>query len=281
MTEIKGYADVDEYYSSNNTDKAYTTCWGEGNIHFGFFPHLVSSENPVLSFEKAAEELTKQMIQLGDIGRKSKVLDLGCGYGKPACDIAVSHPDAEVWGVDLNEMHIKKAKALARSRKLTNCNFIVGSFTDLPEEINKQNGSFTHVWSQVAWCHAHDSLPAILKQAHGALQKGGKLCVNDFLGTDDKVNERTKENVWSRLKLKSLLGHDKWKKAVEKAGFEIEIYREWDKHMQHGYLELAKAAEKYNCKCSDGNPLSAKYAESALAADNNQIGMNFCIAHKV
>jgi len=274
--------EVDTYYSSKDTDAAYRTCWGEGNIHFGYFPKLDDKSKEAIPFEKAAEALTQKMIATaGDINDKSKVLDLGSGYGKPACDVA-RLTGAEVWGVDLAEMHVERSIALAKETKVDKkANFVVGSFTALPKEVLSQSGTFTHVWSQVAWCHCHGDLMKILGEANKALPKGGKLVVNDFLGTDGNVEEKTKEHVWKRLRFTQLLGHKAWKKCIEDAGFAIEKYENWDHHLQHGYEELACTAKKHGFKSADGAPLADNYKVSAECAASGQIGMNFCVARKV
>mmetsp|Transcript_3006 Transcript_3006/g.4445 ORF Transcript_3006/g.4445 Transcript_3006/m.4445 type:complete len:288 (-) Transcript_3006:208-1071(-) len=271
---------VDIYYSSSKTDQAYKVCWGEGNIHFGYYPHLDDSKAEKITFDKAAEKLTMEMIKVGEIDSKSKVLDMGCGYGKPACDVA-SNTKAQVWGVDLSGMHINKAEERAKSLKVDgNTHFHKGSFTDLPKAVTDEKATFTHVWSQVAWCHAHAVLEDILAQAYSVLKKGGKLIVNDFLGSDDEVKEETKEHVWKRLKFTTLVGHKKWKEAVEKAGFKIKIYKDLDKHMEYGYAELARTANKHGFKSADGELLGKNYAESSKAGKNGQIGMNLCVAIK-
>ncbi len=269
---------VDSYYSSSDTDAAYKTCWGEGNIHFGYFAHLEDKSQSPSTFQKAAEALTDRMIQLGGITQASRVVDLGCGYGKPICRVA-KQTSAQVCGVDLSAMHIEKAVALAKKMELKNAKFVKGSFTDLPKEVLDQ--TFTHVWSQVAWCHVHEQLDKILEQAAKCLPKGGKLIVNDFLGTDGEVKEETKEHVYKRLKFTQLAGHQKWRKAVESAGFKIETYEDLDRHIGFGYEQLAATANKYGFKSADGTPLGTNYEQSAKAAGSGQIGMNICVATKL
>uniref|UniRef100_A0A7S4DIM0 Methyltransferase domain-containing protein n=2 Tax=Lotharella globosa TaxID=91324 RepID=A0A7S4DIM0_9EUKA len=274
--------EVDTYYSSEDTDKAYRTCWGEGNIHFGYFPKLDDDTKAAIPFDKAAEALTQKMITTaGEFSDKSKVLDLGSGYGKPACDVA-RVTGAEVWGVDLSEMHVQRSIELAKKTKVDKrANFVVGSFTSLPKEVLNQSGTFTHVWSQVAWCHCHADIMKILGEANKALAKGGKLVVNDFLGTDGKVEDNTKEHVWKRLRFTELLGPLAWKECLENAGFVIEKYEDWSHHLQHGYEELASTANKHGFKSADGAPLGDNYKVSAECAASGQIGMNFCVARKV
>mmetsp|Transcript_24898 Transcript_24898/g.40005 ORF Transcript_24898/g.40005 Transcript_24898/m.40005 type:complete len:222 (+) Transcript_24898:307-972(+) len=220
------------------------------------------------------------MIETGEISKGAKVLDLGSGYGKPGCDVATKS-QAEVWGVDLSGRQVDAANARAKSMGLDNlAHFVKGSFTDLPKEISEQEGTFTHVWAQVSWCHAHGVVDEILKEASKSLKKGGKLVVNDFLGTDEKVLDKTKEHVWKRLHFDALLGPNAWKKKVEEAGFEIKQYVDLTKHLQHGYALLAEAADKHKFKSEDGALLADNYKVSSEVCREGQIGMNLCIAIK-
>ncbi len=59
-----------------------------------------------------------------------KVLDVGCGNGAVAIDIAKKLKKASIVGVDLNRNNIKMAKKLARNYKLDNINFIFGDINN-------------------------------------------------------------------------------------------------------------------------------------------------------
>eukprot|EP00009_Paramoeba_aestuarina_P000643 CAMPEP_0201508266 /NCGR_PEP_ID=MMETSP0161_2-20130828/1679_1 /ASSEMBLY_ACC=CAM_ASM_000251 /TAXON_ID=180227 /ORGANISM="Neoparamoeba aestuarina, Strain SoJaBio B1-5/56/2" /LENGTH=287 /DNA_ID=CAMNT_0047902869 /DNA_START=50 /DNA_END=913 /DNA_ORIENTATION=+ len=274
---------VESYYSSGNTDEAYKQCWGEGNIHFGYYPHL-EGEGEVLPFDKAALNLTSKMISQGGITRESKVVDFGCGYGLPAIQIA-RETGATVIGVDLSTLHIKKANELldkenkereGQGKDTLKVTFIEGSFTDLPEGV-KDKAPFTHVFSQVALCHVHQAFPTILEQARSVLEKDGKFVICDYLGSEGETLQETKDVVWKRLQYNFLLGHTEWKKAVSEANFTVESYLDLDAHIAYGYEQLSKSASEGGFKCADGSSLGEMYELSAKAARTQQIGMNLCV----
>jgi len=304
--EVETEKKVDSYYSSSTMDTAYTVCWGAGNIHFGFYPHLEDASSPILDFPEAAENLTKVMVTKGNITNASCVLDLGCGYGKPAIDLATL-TGAEVWGVDLSQLHIDRAREslqAANAHRATQglptlrVQFVHGSFTELPREITHQTNNsderrqFTHIWSQVAICHAHAVVETVFQQAWSCLAKGGKVVLCDFLGSDDEATEETKQHVWARLKFSTLHGHTAWRKLCTETGFEIDEYISLDKHMTLGYEQLSKRAYAYleniasatqgeHSAAAGTTPTLAKdYAISAKASETGQIGMNLCVAHK-
>mmetsp|Transcript_10043 Transcript_10043/g.13538 ORF Transcript_10043/g.13538 Transcript_10043/m.13538 type:complete len:288 (+) Transcript_10043:171-1034(+) len=272
---------VDQYYSSSQTDKAYEKCWGEGNIHFGYFPHLLDKEKKPLNFEDGATELTKRMIEVGQITSQSRVIDFGCGYGRPAIEIAL-FSGAEVIGIDLSEMHIQKSKEnLAKTNerrkekgeKALNVRFFVGSFTEISDEI-RALGKFTHVFSQVAICHVHCRLDTIFAEAKSVLAKDGKAILCDFIGSKEETKETTKEHVWKRLKFTELKNHQIWTESLVKTGFVVEEYENLDQMLSYSYRLLTEIAEREGFLSEDGVPLHINYKFSAEAAASDQIGMN-------
>lgn len=62
-----------------------------------------------------------------------RILDLGCGWGPIALDAALSHPEAEVWAVDVNE----RARALTseNARRLGLTNVRVASPEEVPQDV--------------------------------------------------------------------------------------------------------------------------------------------------
>lgn len=63
--------------------------------------------------------------ELEDISFVSRILDVGCGPGGWALDVAHDYPKIEVVGIDLSEMMIEYASACARSQGMDNARFMV------------------------------------------------------------------------------------------------------------------------------------------------------------
>lgn len=57
------------------------------------------------------------------IKSKQKILDVGCGNGSVAIDIAYNRPSCEIIGIDINQSSINKAKLLLKNSKLKNVSF--------------------------------------------------------------------------------------------------------------------------------------------------------------
>ncbi len=60
------------------------------------------------------------------IGARDRVLDIGCGYGAVARDVALSHPEATVVGIDMNRPRLDQAIA---SDNPPNLRFVEGDAT--------------------------------------------------------------------------------------------------------------------------------------------------------
>jgi ubiquinone/menaquinone biosynthesis C-methylase UbiE len=73
------------------------------------------------------EELTEGLPQ------DERILDVGCGGGQIAIDIAKQRPFAEVTGLDLSHDQIRRAQARAREAQVTGrLRFVQGTVLDLP-----------------------------------------------------------------------------------------------------------------------------------------------------
>lgn len=102
----------------------------------------------------------------------SSVLDLGCGYGKPLMDLAKFSNFQKGVGLDLATIHVVEGNRVASEDPVlkNKVSFVEGSYLDLPKQLE---GEFTHVTSNVAFCHMQKKLLDILKEAYKALKPGG------------------------------------------------------------------------------------------------------------
>merc|ERR1711907_319443 len=272
----------DEKTQKDYYDKAvhYDTVWGTDNIHLGYYPHLVGPVGGdnlvVLNNKQAADCLTKRMIDVGRITHRSKVLDLGCGKGQSVKLIA-GHTGATCVGLDLGTENIRRAKEVASQMPELKMTFYEGSFTELPAEILAEK--FDVIFSQVAFCHVHKQLPAILEEAKRVLAPGGVFIVNDYLGCDlpGGASEHTQENVWKRLHFEHLHGHIAWRHICEQSGLDVIFYENLDKHMAHTYDDMEKSAREIGFKSADGVPLADNYNATAKAIRAGEIGMNLAL----
>jgi ubiquinone/menaquinone biosynthesis C-methylase UbiE len=107
------------------------------------------------------------------------ILDLGCGPGGWALDVAFELPQAEVEGVDISRIMVDYANARARTQDILNASFGVMNITgplDFPDaSFDLVNARFlTVVFKREAW-------PPFLKECTRVLRPGGYLRLTEVV----------------------------------------------------------------------------------------------------
>ncbi|MFT2694116.1 class I SAM-dependent methyltransferase [Clavibacter zhangzhiyongii] len=107
------------------------------------------------------------------------LLDVGCGWGPVALDLAMRSPSATVWAVDVNERALELTRANARSLGLENLNAVLPG--DVPAGL-----SFATVWSNPPIRVGKDALHGILLDwlPRLAVDADAWLVVQRNLGSD-------------------------------------------------------------------------------------------------
>ncbi|MGD8606590.1 MAG: class I SAM-dependent methyltransferase [Myxococcales bacterium] len=102
-----------------------------------------------------------------------KVLDIGCGFGETALEIAeMVGPSGEVVGIDCTDAFLDVAEREREAAALANVRFELGDaqICDLPE------GYFDVAYSRFGVMFFQSAVRA-LRNAHHALKPGGKVCL--------------------------------------------------------------------------------------------------------
>ena len=107
-----------------------------------------------------------------------QILDIGCGPGGWALDVAFSYPEKEVVGIDINQTMIKYAFAQARVRKLQNVSF---EFMDVRQPLEFQAASFDMINARTI-CAFMDkaSWPVFLAECKRVLRPGGCIRLTEL-----------------------------------------------------------------------------------------------------
>ncbi|QCR43052.1 MFS transporter [Curtobacterium sp. SGAir0471] len=107
------------------------------------------------------------------------LLDVGCGWGPIAITMALESPDAQVWGVDVNERVLGLAARNAVAARVSNVT--VGLPDEVPADLR-----FRTIWSNPPIRVGKDELHTILLTWLPRLEVGGDawLVVSKDLGGD-------------------------------------------------------------------------------------------------
>ncbi|MGQ0838770.1 SAM-dependent methyltransferase [Actinokineospora sp.] len=169
-----GYAlptpdEVGDFYNQSN--KLIAEFLG-GSMHYGYW----TGPDDLSDIEVAAERLTDIMTEKLDIKPGHRVLDLGCGPGKPAVQLARA-TGAQVVGISVSTEDVRLASARARAEGMAEqVRFSYADGTNLPFEPE----SFDAVLALESIVHIPDRVQ-VLDQIRRVLRPGGKLALTDFI----------------------------------------------------------------------------------------------------
>lgn len=147
---------------------AWRLIMGE-EFHYGYF----ASPDTVLTDATAA--LTGQMLERAGIATGTRVLDVGCGTGRQACDLS-GKLGARVLGITTSMSGVAAANALAADRELDSVSFEVRDGTDN----HLADASFDVAWVLES-SHLMRDKSALLHECTRVLVPGGRLVLCDIV----------------------------------------------------------------------------------------------------
>nr|BBH92156.1 hypothetical protein KTA_03550 [Thermogemmatispora argillosa] len=162
--------------------------------HAGELARLMQQDR--LLTEAMGGLLPEEGISLPETGR---VLDLACGPGGWALELAFRFPKAEVLGVDISPQVIEYARAQAWSRGLSNVSFQV---MDVMEPLAFPDGSFDLINGRLLCGFMLPSAwPRLVQDCFRLLRPGGVLRLTETEGplTSSPATERYLHLIWRAL----------------------------------------------------------------------------------
>ena len=132
------------------------------------------------------------------------ILDLGCGSGRWALDMAYHYPDAEIVGVDISNTLVGYARARAKTMNRHNVKFI--QFDALEGnlgELGKGGYDLVNLRFAVGWVRGLEQWTKLLKRCSALTAVGGYTVVTEGeeLSTDSPALHRLYEIIVQALKL--------------------------------------------------------------------------------
>ncbi len=74
----------------------------------------------------------RALLRALDVGRRDRVLDIGCGAGQTTRDVALVATDGSVLGIDIAEQALRKARQITLATGLRNADYACGDAARLP-----------------------------------------------------------------------------------------------------------------------------------------------------
>ncbi len=184
---------AETYYDSSDADAFYMNIWGGEDIHIGLYAH------PQESIFDASRRTVERMAELvGGLSERSRVLDLGSGYGGSARFLAASF-GCPVACLNVSETQNAYNRRLNREHGLDGKIEVVhGTF----EEVPVPDASVDVVWSQDAFLHSGDR-ERVMDEVDRVLRPGGRLVFTDPMQADD-CPPGVLQPVYDRIHLDSL-----------------------------------------------------------------------------
>lgn len=113
-----------------------------------------------------------------DLERKSAILDIACGSGEWALEVAQKFPDKQITGVDISELMTSYARYMAESRSLANVHFQV---MDVRQPLIFDDASFDIVNARLITGFLTTTMwPVLLKECFRLLRPGGIMCSTEI-----------------------------------------------------------------------------------------------------
>ncbi|WYZ42429.1 hypothetical protein EsH8_VI_000128 [Colletotrichum jinshuiense] len=173
------------------------------------------------SFKQSIIRHEHYLAHVIDIKKDMKVLDVGCGVGGPAREIA-KFTGAYVTGLNINEYQVERATRYAQKQKMDKqVQFIQGDFMNIPFEDN----TFDAVYAIEATVHA-PSLQAVYSEILRVLKPGGVFGVYEWVMTEKYDNDNLHQRkirigIEQGDGIANMVKETEALRAFEAAGFEV------------------------------------------------------------
>lgn len=124
-----------------------------------------------------SKEESEEIVKLLKLGSASQVLEIGCGSGRYALNVA-SRTGCRVIGMDLNGPGIERARKQAATEGIGEQ--VSFENADASKPLRHADGAFDAVFSNDALCHI-PGRDALLREMRRVLKPGGRMLFSDAL----------------------------------------------------------------------------------------------------
>jgi len=232
------------YYNSTDADRFYATIWGGEDIHIGLYEQ---DTDTIADASRRTVETMASMLK--DMGPKTRVLDIGSGYGGSARYL-VKKFGCHVGCLNLSETQNKRNRELnVRDGLSLAINVVDGNFEDIPLPDN----SVDVVWSQDAILHSGNK-QKVLEEVYRVLAKGGQFIFTDPMQSESCPKDAL-EPILNRIHLDSLGSIQYYKDTLLALGFKEISIKDHSKQLSNHYGRVLQEVQANQANltrvCSD------------------------------
>ena len=221
---------AEAYYDSSEADAFYQTIWGGQDIHIGLYR---DEQEPITDASRRTVETMAR--HLGDVESRTRILDLGAGYGGSARYLADRFA-CHVTCLNLSETQNALNRKLTEEAGLTDLVDVVhGDFENIPEP----DDSYDIIWSEDAILHSGHRT-RVLDEVRRVLIPGGQFLFTDPMQSDD-CPEGVLQPILDRIQLSTLASFGFYRKELTARGFEEAITDTLTHQLRMHYWRVGEA----------------------------------------
>jgi ubiquinone/menaquinone biosynthesis C-methylase UbiE len=240
MTEGKSLSaeQVGEYFD----DRSWLFQLNGFNLHIGYYDGQGDGADPK---ERHTDVLTEAV----GLGPGQQLLDVGCGFGRPAIRFA-QRTGADVVGVNVSAEQVATARRLAAEAGGTDrVRFEVADANALPYP----DDSFDAVWAVEVLMYLPDRLRA-LREIHRVLRPGGRFVLSDYTERVD-LTEEQRADLAEGFTVDSLPTAAGYAELLARAGFTVLREEDATPHLHRSAALIPQSlADNYPVILEKGGP---------------------------
>ncbi|MFC9862550.1 MULTISPECIES: SAM-dependent methyltransferase [unclassified Streptomyces] len=206
----------------------------DGNIHVGYWDSAADDR----SLNQATDRLTDLVAERLTAAPGRRLLDVGCGTGRPALRIARA-TGARVSGISVSNPDIDLARSRADAAGLADrVDFRYADACALPFEA----ASFDGAWAIESMMHIPDRTTALTEIAR-TLRPGSPLVITDVLLRSPVTGDaaETVRQACRAFQSPSLPEPEELRTALDRAGLEVVEFNDIGDHVRRTYQAFADA----------------------------------------
>ncbi|MGW0792644.1 SAM-dependent methyltransferase [Streptomyces sp. NPDC002911] len=201
------------------------------NLHIGYWDDEAPDTDP-------KDRLTDVLIEQAGLTPGRRLLDVGCGQGRPAIRLAEA-TGGEVTGITVSAEQVATGTELAHEAGVADrVRFERADAMDLPYP----DGSFDAVWAVESVMYLSDRQTA-LKEMHRVLAPGGVLVLSDYAESVELSDEWRKVLV-EGFTVDSLPTPEQYTRMLTTAGFTVERDYDAGTHLRKSAARIDRIVEE-------------------------------------